>query len=172
MAVLASCGSHNSKKIETYQDAEDAFVASLTNSDTTTVVALTNSFLDRVKNGEIESAIQDIYVLYQGVLYRPADEYLQQLRTRFQTFPILGYTLERFSFSTPGNNDCCYVYRFAEHVDGQPDKTMKLVFNPVYCEGCWYLTFKDGNQSSLDLPEDQQVLANSPAPGEIHLNRQ
>jgi hypothetical protein len=41
----------------------------------------------------------------------------------------------------------------------------------VYVDGQWYLTFKDGSQSSLDLPVDKQVHELAPAPDAPRLNK-
>ena len=48
---------------------------------------------------------------------------------------------------------------------------MKLMFNPVYIDGSWYLTFKDGSQSSRDLPLDKQIHELAPAPNAPRLNK-
>jgi hypothetical protein len=48
---------------------------------------------------------------------------------------------------------------------------MKLMFNPVFIDGQWYLTFKDGSQSSKDLLPENQVHEMAPAPKDIRLNK-
>lgn len=47
---------------------------------------------------------------------------------------------------------------------------MKLMFNPVFIDGTWYLTFKDGNQSSRDMREENQIHELAPAPTAPRLN--
>lgn len=163
LAVAVSCHTSNNK-IVTYEDAEKHFIASLTSLDTSSVISMTNGFMEFLVDGKIDSAVQQINVLDGEVLYKSSSKYLDELSGRFSLFPVLKYELVRYSFSTEGNNDVCYKYWFDE------SHTMKLVFNPVKVDDRWYLTMKDGTQSSKDLDEDKQVHPKSIAPEKIVLN--
>ena len=164
--IAASC--NNAPKIVTYQDAEREFVSSLTQSDTLGVIASTNAFMESLKNGDIDAAISNLTVLDGDVLYALGDESLKELKTRFQNFPVADYTLLRYSFSTQGLNDVVYRYSF----DGPLSDAagMKLVFNPIKVGDTWYLSLKDGSQSSKDKTVHRQIHPMSPAPAPIKLN--
>lgn len=163
LAAAVSCRTNNNQ-IVTYEDAEKQFIASLTSLDTSSVLEKTNGFMELLVEGKVDSAVHQINVLDAGVLYKSSSKYLDELSGRFSLFPVLKYELVRYSFSTEGNNDVCYKYWFDE------SNTMKLVFNPVKVDDRWYLTMKDGTQSSKDLDEDKQVHPKSIAPEKIVLN--
>ena len=112
-----------------------------------------------------------IYVLYNDVVYKKSASYTADLVQRFKSFPVVSYERLYHSFSTEGNNDISYSYVFAPASGGRSAQTMKLMFNPVYIDGSWYLTFKDGSQSSRDLPLDKQIHELAPAPNAPRLNK-
>jgi hypothetical protein len=112
-----------------------------------------------------------IYVLYDDVLYKKSDSYSAELQMRFRMFPVRSYERLYYSFSTEGNNDISYSYVFSPAKDGSPAQTMKLMFNPVYVDGQWYLALKDVGMSSKDLPKELQIHELAPAPNTPRLNR-
>lgn len=163
---VASC--NNSPKVMTYQDAEREFIASLTENDTLSVLSATGSFMESLKAGQIDDAILRLTMVENDVLYMLGDESLNELRNRFTNFPVQDYQLIRYSFSTQGINDVVYRYSF----DGPLTKAagMKLVFNPIKVGDSWYLSLKDGYQSSKDQSADKQTHPQAPAPYPIKLN--
>ena len=165
-AVLVSCGPRysGSNGEKTQKDAEAEFLASLTQSDQDAVLALADEFMDKLKAGQVEDALDMIYVLYNDVLYKKSEAYTSDLVKRFKMFPVVEYERLYSSFSTEGNNDISYAYSFKKGSDGNPSQTMKLMLNPVLADGQWYLTFKDGTQSSKDLPKEKQIHELAPAP--------
>lgn len=166
--ILVSCGSpvQNKKEWKTQQDAENEFIASLTSSDTTNVLHLADSCMTLLKDGLLQDAVDMIYVLYNGVLYKKNSSYTESLINQFKALPVVSYGLNYYSFSTQGNNDISF-YIFSSE---ESSYSMKLMFNPVFIDGRWYLTFKDGYQSSKELPDELQIHKLAPAPKEIRLN--
>lgn len=162
LILVASC----KPKEKTYLDAEEEFIASLTSQDTTYVLEMTEAFVKLIQSGHVDMAVNQVTTIYEDKLYIASDEYREQLRNRFNAFPIVNYELVRYSFSTQANNDVCYRYYFDD------THSMKLVFNPVKIDGQWYLALKDGNQSSKDMDPDDQVQPNSMAPEIVTLNRE
>lgn len=169
LALFAfSC--NNSPKVKTYQDAEKEFLASLTELDTFTVLAMGQEFMqDLMVGGNLDSALASLTLVEYNVLYKVGDNTIEELKARYSKHPVTDYACIRYSFSTPGNNDL--VYRYTTNGELGTGPGMKLVFNPVKVEGNWYLTLKDAYQSSLDVHEDDQVHPLSPAPDPIRLNR-
>lgn len=172
-AILASCGTRysGSNGEKTQKDAEAEFVSSLTESDQDAVLALADECMGRLKDGRVNEAVDMIYILYNDVVYKKSDSYTAQLVRRFQMFPVLSFERQYFAFSTEGNNDISYSYVFKQAENGSAPQTMKLMFNPVYIDGQWYLTFKDAGQTSRDLPLDQQIHELAPAPNAPRLNK-
>ena len=175
LAILASCAPKpkysGSRGEKTQKDAEAEFVSSLTKSDEEAVLALADECMGKFQAGQVDEALDMIHVLYNGVVYKKSASYTAQLLQRFRMFPVLSFERLYHSFSTEGNNDVSYSYVFAPASGNSPAQTMKLMFNPVYSDGDWYLTFKDGSQSSLDLPVDKQVHELAPAPQAPRLNK-
>lgn len=167
--LVSSCGpkysgSHGEK---TQKDAEAEFLSTLTPSDSLALVEKTEKCMKLLSEGKLVEAVDMIHVLYQSVVYKKSASYTAELISRFSMFPVVSYKLNYVSFSTQGNNDVSYTYQFG------PDESysMKLMFNPVLVDGEWYLTFKDGSQSSRDLPLDKQIHELAPAPKDIRLNK-
>lgn len=156
-AFLASC--NNSPKVMTYKDAEREFIASLTRQDTLDVVNLGTKFFTYIEENNTEAALDMLNVLDGNVLFGIADESKDFVRPRFARMPAEGWSFVRYSFSTPGVNDLVYLYG-----------GLKLVFNPVKVGDHWFLTLKDGYQSSKDLSSSDQINPNSPAPYPIRLH--
>jgi F0F1-type ATP synthase gamma subunit len=168
-AVLLSCGpkysgSHGEK---TQKDAEAEFVSSLTQADQDAVLELADDFMGKLKSGRVDEAVDMIYVLYNDVVYKKSDSYTAELIQRFGFFPVRSFKREYYAFSTEGNNDISYSYVFGDDAS----KTMKLMLNPVYVEGQWYLTFKEQGQSSKALPIEKQIHELAPAPDAPRLNK-
>lgn len=172
LAVLASCnrgpkysGMHGEK---TQLDAEKEFVSSISNADSLAVVTLSDRFMNLLKEGKVNEAVDMIYVLHDNILYQKNDSFSKDLIQRFTMFPVVSYKLNYFSFSTAGNNDVSYTYSFT---DDESSSKMKLMFNPVKIDDVWYLTMKDGSQSSKELPKDKQVHDMAPAPADLRVNK-
>ena len=172
-AVLVSCGPKysGSNGEKTQKDAEAEFVSSLTKADKDALMSLADGFMDKLQAGQVDEALDMIYVLYNDVLYRKSDSYTAELISRFKAFPVYSYELDYCAFSTEGNNDLSYKYSFAPVRKGEPAQTMKLMLNPVFVDGQWYLTFKEAGQSSKALPKDKQINDLAPAPNAPRFNK-
>ena len=168
LLLVVSCG-NRAPKIRTYADAERAFRASLTQDDTLNVLIMGQDFMEDLKAGNIDEAVDRLFVVYNNILYKIADESIEQIKFRFRSFPVKDYELASYSFSTQGVNDLSYRYSISGEFGSGP--AMKLMLNPVKVEGRWFLTLKDGSMSSEDLDLRNQIPDNSPAPDTLRLNR-
>ena len=176
IAIATVCSCHNASnkslsKYRSYTDAENEFVGALTQLDTATVIFLANSFVDALKEGNISGALEMLYCLDGNVLYKISDNFSNELVSRFESFPVGEFSIDHYSFSTAGSNDLCYQYTVANTEGNEHPMQMKLMFNPVKVDNLWYLTLKDGNQSSKDLDEKNQTHPYSLAPADIVLNK-
>ena len=174
-AVLVSCKSgvrySGSNGEKTQKDAEAEFVSSLTQSDEDAVLALADDFMGKLQAGQVDEALDMIHVLYNDVVYRKSADYTMQLKQRFLKRPVCSFEREYYSFSTEGNSDILYSYVMEPATETRPAQTTKLMLNPVYVEGKWYLTFKDVGQSSKQLSADKQIHELAPAPNAPRLNK-
>lgn len=171
ISILCSCNRSSKAPVyRTHLDAENEFVASLSASDTTAMLGLTDKFMSLVKDGYVVDAVNMITVLSNSVVYKPSDNYFDELVNRFSSMQIASYNLAGYYFTTEGNNDVCYQ-TVSKSVNGREPKNVKVTFNPIKVDGEWFLTLKDGNQSSKFLPKDKQVNDLAPAPESIRLNK-
>ena len=170
LSALVVCSCNNSPKVRTYQDAENEFLASLTKADSLKVLALGDEFMrNLMAGGDLDSVLTSLTMVENNVLYRISDESVYEMKARFLARPVADFACLRYSFSTEANNDLVYRYTTSGKVGTAPG--MKLVFNPVKVEGNWYLTLKDGYQSSKDVSPEEQTHPMSPAPDPVRLNR-
>lgn len=171
LSLICSCHHYSGSRGEKTQiDAEKEFRESLSSEDTSAVIALSEQFMQSLWNSRVTDAVDMIYVLYNDVVYKKSAAYTSELIQRFKMFPVLSYKMLYYNFSTEGNNDISYSYTFDKPQDGSEPSSIKLMLNPVYVDGYWFLTLKDGYQSSLDLPKEKQIHDLAPAPSKVKLN--
>ena len=169
VALAASCGHHysGSNGEKTQIDSQMEYHESLSQSDTTNMLSAAEVFIKKLTDGQIDEAVDMLYVIYDNQLYGLSQSYTEELVSRFAMFLGTRYELDYYTFSTQGNNDVCYRLFFGEG----PDATsMRLTLNPVLIEGKWYLTLKDGTQPSAAMAPDKQINPLAAAPEEITLH--
>lgn len=136
-------------KPQTRQDAIQEFRNGLTAEDSTTMLKLCNDCMELLKEGNIDEAINSMYVYDDSTAsVSPVSEQLRNnLRHNFEVFPVLDYELEYFSFQLEGINDVKYKIQFAE---GGSEETGQFytgfMFNPVKVDGQWFLSVKRSDQ--------------------------
>lgn len=169
--ILSSCGGHkysgaNGEK--TQIDAEKEFKSLLTDSDSTSLVALSNDFMGKVAAGQVAEAVDMLYALHQNQIYYKSDSYSADLLERFDLFTGWDYVLDYVNFSTQGINDVCYKVTLHH---GDDSRTLKFTLNPVLIDGVWYLVLKDGDMPSKVISESKKIHDLAPAPEEITLHK-
>ena len=166
--LAVSCGHHSgSSGVKTEMDAEKEFTEGLTQSDSTAMLAESDKFIKKLVGGQIDEAVNMLYVLSGSELYEKSAEYTQELVERFQMFDGSTYEMDFYAFTTQGNNDVCYRLSIGE--DGQ--SFIRLTLNPVLIGGKWYLTLKDGSQTSHAMAPEKRINPEALAPEEITLHR-
>lgn len=166
--ILFACGQKETKeRMRTYGDAEKEFVGTLTKEDSITVLGQARICMDSLKAGNIESALNMLYVIRSNQVIPLEGQYREELKTHFRHFPVMAYRLEYLGFSTQGCNDLKYKIEFAEKDENGRVPTMAFTFNPVKVDGKWYLCIKGKEQSGKKLLHPREM--NSPAPGEVEL---
>ena len=171
LCLLAACHNNGGRqqKLNTFESAQKAFTSTLTSADTAAVTAATDEVMSLLQSGAIDAALSHIYTVYDDVLYRPSDESLLRLKSKFKNFPVLSYRMTDIAFQTQAINDVTYVYSFSQNEDGSDAATFKIGFNPIKIDGEWYLTLKDGNMTSKTMQEEYQLNPMAPAPNEVRL---
>lgn len=138
---MTFCGN---KDTQTHLDSQSS-MEGFTRADTIEVLDMTNKCMEDLKNGEIIKAIDFLYVIDQeGMPVKLSEEQKSEYEKRFQSFPVLSYKLESFSFDGEAKNTVKYSTVFFEkkESDKMPN-TIAVVFNPVKMDGKWLLTLKN-----------------------------
>lgn len=166
ICFLYSCGQQETKKrMKTYGDSEREFVATLTEEDTLEVLALGKECMDSLKNGNIHSALEKLYML-KGHWVMPLDDANQEmLESHFQCFPVIDYNLDYWAFSTQGCNDLKYRIAFEKADASGYAPMISFALNPVKIDGHWFLCVKGKEQFSREIMVPREK--NSPAPVDV-----
>lgn len=161
---FSACQNQPSKeqgKMKTLEDAETEFLQTLDKTDTSTVITQSKLFMEKLQAGNVEEAIDMLYILNNGLLLDTLTaEQKESYAKRFRTYPIRSYQLDYYSFSTQGNNDVKFSYDFT----GKGAR-MNLMLNPVKIDTTWYLTMKGKFNYSQEQAKPRHP--HSPAPLEI-----
>lgn len=153
--AAVSCGESEKKSdtnLTTLEEAEQIFASSLESTDTATVLAMGNAFMESLKNGQIDEALDQLYTREMtdslGSPRKLNESERQVLRQRFERFPVMSYTIAHYDFSIPSLNDLKYTYVYnPEKANGK----MNLMFNPMKRgDGNWYLMLKQPDQPAKD----------------------
>lgn len=152
--MAASCGKSDKDKSHNgipLKEAEEMFQSELSSSDTTAVLDMGNAFMENLKNGKVEEAIDLLYTREASdsiTNLRKLDENEREsLRRRFQRFPVVNYKLVSCDFSIPSLNDLKYNYTFTPGANGA---NLNIMFNPTKRDGKWYLMLKQHDQPAKD----------------------
>lgn len=162
LAVLGmACKNEKTQSnVITLAEAEEMFAGSLNAADTTQVLALGRQFMDSIQAGNIEFSLAMLAIRNaDGELVPLNEQQKEQLRMRFDQFPVKSYELDHYDFSIPSLNDLKYKYSFT---DDPTEGTLGLMFNPVKAGDTWVLMLKQHNQPAKDaknsLSEDTPVV--------------
>ena len=94
--AFVSCnGNKKESQVKTHEQQEP-FI--MTSQDTLDVVALSDSCMRCLKNGELESAIGLLYTYKNGTLSSIDNQQIINTKKRFSIFPVLDYSLVYMSF--------------------------------------------------------------------------
>lgn len=160
--LMWSCGNSEKQQPKTFENAEEEFTSTLTEADTTKVLALATEVLDSIKSGNVEWAVESLCeVDSTGQVMPLAPDARERVARRFKTFPVVDYELDYYTFSVPMLNDLKYRTYFRERLEGETGgPAMAVMFNPVKVDGQWYLCLKEAGQPAKDA-------ANAIEPGTI-----
>lgn len=152
--IIAACGGKQSAEtsgnpnVITLEEAESRFAGSLNANDTTELMTLGSSFMDSLKNGNIDAAVAMLYEPNPQGGVRPVDaKNREQLRNRYTTYPVKRWKMDHIDLSIPSLNDMKFVYQMSDD-PGMPG--MAIMFNPVKSDGKWYLMLKQESQPAKD----------------------
>ena len=114
-----------------------------TAQDSADVLNLTLRYLDLLKGGQYDEALNMLYTFNSedSIIQPIADERRKELLSSFGTFPVLNYEIDTVLMYTESDTEVRYIYEFFKKPEGS---TMPNTMNGTVCphryEGQWYLT--------------------------------
>ena len=145
--VLTTClFSCKGKKDKTTAEEIYEFRSQLTQEDSIAMVKLCDDAMELLKNKKFEQVLASLYEYDDSTKEaKPLSELSRKkyLKT-FETFPVLQYRRNYFSFMLEGCNDVKYEVEFAtaeQAGTSEPPKTAYM-WNPVKIDGEWKLCLK------------------------------
>lgn len=149
IAFLFSFSSCSNKKSQEEIRAE--FQASLTNEDSVQVLKICDDYMNLLKAGNIDDALNTLYEYdEEAEAVNPlSDNTYKKYQSMYKMFPVYDFVREYFSFQEEGLNDVKYKVKFVDSTvtEGADDAFISFMFNPVKVDGTWYLTVKREDQS-------------------------
>lgn len=154
--AAASCRSdkqsdQSDTNVVTLEEAEAIFSSELAATDTTQVLELGNNFMETMKEGKVDEALDMLYTRNmddaEGGVRKLNEEERDRLKSRFERFPIVSYQIDHYDFSIPALNDLKYTYVYNPEA---PSGKLNLMFNPTKRDGVWYLMLKQADQPAKD----------------------
>lgn len=146
-AICVSFSFYSCKKKEKFRYEEILeFRSTLSGEDTTQMLKLCDDAMLELKNRQFDKVLSNMYEYNDSTKeVKPlSPETAKSYRNTFETFPVLDYHRQYYSFLVEGCNDVKYTVIFAtaeQTGTGEPAKTA-FMFNPVKKDGQWYLCVK------------------------------
>ena len=140
--ILMACSGGKKEEFRFSPPRFDEYM-SRTAQDSADVLNLTNRFLDLLKGGQYDEALNMLYTFNSedSIIQPIADERRQELLSTFGTFPVLNYEIDTVLMYTEFDTEVRYIYEFFKKPEGS---TMPNTMNGTVCphryEGQWYLT--------------------------------
>lgn len=150
--TLLICACSTQKKQDNVETAEsETLEYNATNADSTRVEELITEFMELVKSGEYDLAIDKIYLQDENDIYaQPAsfsDESRKGLKTMLEFNPVYSYYLEDYIFKTASETQITVNIKVADFNGKDSGRTTKLAFYPVCYVGDWILCMRQSSKA-------------------------
>lgn len=152
---FASCSSCSHKDQQENVDPLDVpteFENNLTEADTAKVKELIGIYMAHMQEGEFYEAAGMVYrqeEKHSEIIPRELNnEEIERLVKVYKLFPVLDYKIEYMRFREAGLNEVCVSVIMKKGVNGQPDATSKMFFNPIHFHNAWRLVLDDSHQGT------------------------
>ena len=112
----------------------------VSNLDTTTVVQMTNDFLEQVKQGQVEDAVSRLYVYENEQLRQLNDQERQQCTMLYSMFPVYDYKVTTFRFFKETDSEVHFEMTIEDPATTDSPAHQQGLIRPIRYNGTWYLT--------------------------------
>ena len=139
---MQSCSSCTEKK-----DRGVVFdtISTPTKEDTTRVFDMTKEFMDNLKNGNIDAALDKLVEAKSDTVSHITDEQRTKYKQQFEHFPVLEYEIETSDFKSRNFATATYRYRFMDNPTDDPNYPvhMRLTIEVKKIEGRYGILLHD-----------------------------
>ena len=113
----------------------------VTSYDTTTVMKMTNDYLDLLKQGNIDEAMSRLYVLDENDQIRPLPaEQEADCRFSLEAFKVYDYRITMFTFYKETDSEVKYELIIDDPAKKEDPGKINGLIRPVRRDGQWYIT--------------------------------
>ena len=152
---FASCSSCSHKDQQENIDPLDVpteFEKHLTEADTARVKEIIGVYMAHMQNGEYYKAAEMVYrqeEVHSKIVPRELNnDEIERLVKVYKLFPVVDYKIEYMRFREADLNEVCITVIMKKGVNGQPDATSKMFFNPIQFHNKWCLVLDDSHQGT------------------------
>lgn len=137
LMLIAACTGKN----EPTQPAGDEVVMDRTAEDSTSLLSMATAYLDALKAGNINAALDMLHAWNGNEVVDLSPEYRERLTSLLQNFPVINYEIERMVLNSEEDTRVDYLYEFFEKPEGMENinNTMRGSLSPHRVDGKWLL---------------------------------
>lgn len=140
MAMPSCSGCSDNKGDSEASDTIPTFVE----ADTSEVLAMTEAYLNHVRNGQYDEAIGMLVQIVDDTVKTLSPETEQSIRMQQKTFPVLDYRLTEMKFINENRVKITYdIEFFKKDSADQIKNTISISFAPQRINAQWYLELLD-----------------------------
>lgn len=140
LGALLVTGCSDGSKNASKQAAVSAPDMVLSANDTATVQRLTNDFLELIMSGNVEDAVNSLYVLNGEEVSPLPEEQKEGFREVWNAFDIKGYAIKSFTFNSETDTEVSYALYLKDPVTTKNPPCINGLIQPVRRDGVWYIT--------------------------------
>lgn len=112
--------------------------------DTLALMHNTEEYLDLLKSGEIDQALDKLYEASGDTVLPISQEKKEKIRNMMTVFPVLNYKIDTLLLFSETDTEVRYTIEFFEKAEDDPrPNTLQCVINPRRVGYYWYLTVSD-----------------------------
>ena len=138
--AMPSCSGCSNKSDSEKSDTIPTFVK----ADTAEVLAMTETYLNHVRNGNYDGAIGMLVQIVNDSVKELSPETEQNIRMQQKTFPVLDYHLTEMKFINENKVKITYDIEFFKKDSADRIKnTISISFAPQRINAQWYLELLD-----------------------------
>ena len=112
----------------------------MTTNDTAAVKQLVTQYLDLLKDGQLEQAVDMLNILKEEKIAPLPERQRQDQLMVLKAFPVYSYQIDRYSFYKETDSEVSYYITVQDPAKFAEPAKMNLMIRPVRENGKWYLT--------------------------------